>query len=349
LEVRQDGSSNPIDQQVWDTRYIDAMIVRFHDGNTDGDYTDTGDNITYPMTDANFDVTGLMDGSSGNVIERYSYLPYGQFTVLDADFSIDADGLSDVGWGHLFQGGRYDADRGMYDFRNRALSPDLGQWQTRDPLGYAGGGANMYQFQEADPVTSNDPFGLTAEGSGGLPGTLPASQPTTLPASAQKYYDELNNPDWKQRDAAMGNLGGELAKDPQLESVLKDKRATASAEQNDKIDLILANEWLGVEPKQLTFVLPRDKDKQKTLTVYRWHRTKPLLVRVHTPAGNLVAVDPSPLIFDVNEGALNVKVAALNEGTGDIRLWPEWTGKKTPDDGKSGLKVTITCSQHRDL
>jgi len=33
----------------------------------------------------------------GDVVERYAYDTYGQVLVLDADFSADADGASDVG------------------------------------------------------------------------------------------------------------------------------------------------------------------------------------------------------------------------------------------------------------
>jgi hypothetical protein len=42
LEVRHDGDPDPIDQYIWDPRYVDAVVVRFHDGNTDGDYADGG-------------------------------------------------------------------------------------------------------------------------------------------------------------------------------------------------------------------------------------------------------------------------------------------------------------------
>jgi len=37
LEVRRGGAPDPLGQYVWDVRYVDAPVVRFHDGNTDGD------------------------------------------------------------------------------------------------------------------------------------------------------------------------------------------------------------------------------------------------------------------------------------------------------------------------
>jgi hypothetical protein len=38
------------------------------------------------------------------VQERYRYSPYGAVTVLDADFSVDADGQSDIGNSVTFTG-----------------------------------------------------------------------------------------------------------------------------------------------------------------------------------------------------------------------------------------------------
>ena len=37
LEVRKDGDADPLEQYVWDIRYIHAPVVRFRDGNTRGD------------------------------------------------------------------------------------------------------------------------------------------------------------------------------------------------------------------------------------------------------------------------------------------------------------------------
>ena len=50
LEVHEGGDAdNPLKQFVWDIRYIDAPVVRFHDGDTDGTIDDT----LYYTTDAN--------------------------------------------------------------------------------------------------------------------------------------------------------------------------------------------------------------------------------------------------------------------------------------------------------
>jgi hypothetical protein len=63
-------------------------------------------------------VTALVDASTGSIIERYMYDPYGQATVLDADWSEDADGASDVANEILFTGLPLDAATGLYARRN---------------------------------------------------------------------------------------------------------------------------------------------------------------------------------------------------------------------------------------
>jgi hypothetical protein len=46
-------------------------------------------------TDANLNVTALVNAATGDVIERYVYEPY-SVTVLEASWAVDSDGQSDV-------------------------------------------------------------------------------------------------------------------------------------------------------------------------------------------------------------------------------------------------------------
>jgi RHS repeat-associated protein len=92
------------------------------------------------------------------VVERFVYDPYGQVTVLAPDWSGP---ISDAySWVYLYQGGRYDATSGLYDFRNRDYSPTLGRWLQQDPVGYAGGTPDLYQMEGNNPVNTVDPEGL---------------------------------------------------------------------------------------------------------------------------------------------------------------------------------------------
>jgi RHS repeat-associated protein len=98
----------------------------------------------YYTTDANFNVTAVID-DSGNVVERYAYDAYGQVTVLDTDWTADADGASDVDNRTLYAGYHHDSETGLYHVRNRMYHPTLGRWVQRDPLGYVDG-MSVYQY-----------------------------------------------------------------------------------------------------------------------------------------------------------------------------------------------------------
>lgn len=46
----------------------------------------------------------------------------------------------------------------------RWYSPETGRFLTRDPLGYAGGDANLYRFARNSPINFIDPWGLDPRG-----------------------------------------------------------------------------------------------------------------------------------------------------------------------------------------
>jgi RHS repeat-associated protein len=152
LEERVGG--NTIVQYVWSPVYVDAMVLR--DRDTDGD--GTLDERLWVVQDANFNVTALVD-SSGEVVERYVYDPFGRVTVLDAEWNV-RPGDSAYDWLYLHQGGRYDVTSGLYHFRFRDYSPTLGRWTSLDPLSYTAGDVNLYRTVGNNPLHSLDPNGL---------------------------------------------------------------------------------------------------------------------------------------------------------------------------------------------
>ncbi|MFG0293763.1 MAG: RHS repeat-associated core domain-containing protein [Phycisphaerales bacterium JB050] len=73
-------------------------------------------------------------------------------TLTDGQLS-DNDNI--VGWcGYL-----YEESTGMWLARHRWQIPELGRWANRDPIGYAGGGQNLYEYVNGNPVFFNDPVG----------------------------------------------------------------------------------------------------------------------------------------------------------------------------------------------
>jgi len=143
------GSTTTKDTYVWSQSYIDDMVAR--------DQSVNGGAATriYAQQDANHDVTSITD-SSGNVLERFVYDPYGTATVLNASWGGTTDAYS---WVYRFQGGRYDPSSGKINFRNRDLDTVTGTWMERDPIGYAQG-MNPYEALGSDPAAGTDPDGL---------------------------------------------------------------------------------------------------------------------------------------------------------------------------------------------
>jgi len=171
LEVRKDGDSDPYKQYIWDPRYIDAPVVRFRDGNTDGDLGDSEDDTLYYLTDANFNITALAD-TDGDIVERYEYDAYGKVTVLHGD--DDADGGEVTEWDVdsggsdwdnqiLYCGYRFDGQTQTYHVRHRQYHPTLGRWLQRDPAGYADG-MSLYEYCASVPVAKLDSTGLESAG-----------------------------------------------------------------------------------------------------------------------------------------------------------------------------------------
>jgi len=149
-------------EYVWCLRYIDAPVVRWHDDDDDGNFTDDGE-VLYYCNDANMNVTAVMGVSGGTwqVLERYLYDAYGRPRICNADWSNTA-----VTWANskkneiLFAGYRYDPETGLYHVRNRPYHPTLGRWTARDLLRYVDG-MNLYESVQSAPSGKRDPFGLT--------------------------------------------------------------------------------------------------------------------------------------------------------------------------------------------
>jgi RHS repeat-associated protein len=113
----------------------------------------------YALQDANYNVTALID-TSGTVVQRFQYDPYGQSTVLTSGFSLTTDGYD---WLYRHQGGRLETATGTYHFRNRDYDPTLGRWLQEDPAGYVDG-PNFYTYLGESPLAAVDPLGLSRNG-----------------------------------------------------------------------------------------------------------------------------------------------------------------------------------------
>lgn len=145
-------SLQPEFQYVWCARYIDAPVLR--DQNTDQDGLCDDERLFY-TTDANMNVTALVN-TSGTVVERYTYSPYGEVSIYDASWSSRSS--SSYASTILFAGYPRDAETGLYHVRNRMYHSTLGRWMQRDPKGY-GDGMGLYEYVRGWPLSKVDPHG----------------------------------------------------------------------------------------------------------------------------------------------------------------------------------------------
>jgi len=110
--------------------------------------------ISYLHQDKDGSVIAITNGA-GAVMSRYRYSPWGESTsILPA---------SNFG----YTGQRFDAETGLYYYKNRYYSPSLGRFLQPDPIGYAAG-MNLYQYALNAPSNLTDPLGLEASVSIGL-------------------------------------------------------------------------------------------------------------------------------------------------------------------------------------
>ncbi|HEY9786125.1 MAG TPA: RHS repeat-associated core domain-containing protein, partial [Candidatus Obscuribacterales bacterium] len=110
--------------------------------------------------------------NAGAVLNSYNYGPFGET-------------LSLAGTTFGYTGQRYDNELGLYWYKARYYSPNLGRFLQVDPIGYAGGDLNLYTYVNNDPLGSTDPLGLSPMRVGPLP-TPVAEAPS--PADRSKAW-----------------------------------------------------------------------------------------------------------------------------------------------------------------
>ncbi|RLC60561.1 MAG: hypothetical protein DRI01_10040, partial [Chloroflexi bacterium] len=145
-------------QYVYGGRYIDEVLLFDKDTDDDGDCNDAGGSTRYLYCqNNNYNVVALTD-KDGVVVEKVKYDPYGTPTCIRTSDSREQT-ASHYGNPYLVQGRRYDSESGLYYFRHRYLSPTLGRFMQRDPIGYADG-MNLYEILHSTPLALSDPYGL---------------------------------------------------------------------------------------------------------------------------------------------------------------------------------------------
>ncbi|MDX2038135.1 MAG: RHS repeat-associated core domain-containing protein [Isosphaeraceae bacterium] len=154
------------------TRYlhgptIDALLART---------SSAGDTAWY-LTDRLGSVRDLAN-TSGTVIDHVSY---------DAFGNILSESNPSAGDRFKYTAREFDPTTGLQSNRARYFHSPTGRWTQPDPIGFAGGDANLYRYVGNDVVNSIDPFGLSDE-----PKEIqPDEEPTfgkNMPQLEHEYY-----------------------------------------------------------------------------------------------------------------------------------------------------------------
>jgi RHS repeat-associated protein len=96
--------------------------------------------------------------NTGAVVESYKYSAFGQPVIKDGTGNTLTQ--SAIGNTIMFTGRNFDAETGLYFYRARMYSSDLGRFLQTDPAGYMAG-ANLYPYCNSNPTSRIDPYGLS--------------------------------------------------------------------------------------------------------------------------------------------------------------------------------------------
>jgi len=111
----------------------------------------------YPHHDVLGNVTMLTD-RFGRLVERYTYSITGQVAISDAQGQVLKE--SAVGNRWMFTGREWLQEVGLYDYRNRVYSAELGRFLQTDPIRFSAGDNNIYRYVGNRMLNAKDPKGL---------------------------------------------------------------------------------------------------------------------------------------------------------------------------------------------
>jgi RHS repeat-associated protein len=151
LEERVAAAASADRQYLWGLRYIDDYAFQEVAQAAGPAVRHWG------LQDGNWNVVGLVD-NAGIVAQRYAYDSYGTVIYLTPGFVTQA--TPSISNGTAFAGRLLDPVTGIYEFRRRHFLAALGQFASRDPIGYLGNDINLFRYVVNQPTIAIDPIGL---------------------------------------------------------------------------------------------------------------------------------------------------------------------------------------------
>ena len=149
IALRLDGAGAVISRYLHGS-LVDKVLSEENIG------SDGARDVLWAMTDHQGSVRDLARVTSGtaSVVNHIVYDAFGE-TVSETDAAI----------AHLYgyTGRELDKETGLQYNRARYLDLVLAHWISQDPIGFAGGDANLYRYVGNSPTNATDPSGLEGE------------------------------------------------------------------------------------------------------------------------------------------------------------------------------------------
>jgi len=106
--------------------------------------------VAWLLTDALGSVRDVVS-NSGRVLSHIDYGAFGNITY-QSNPALSGD--------LFFTGDQFDPETGFYFSRARYYDPTTARWTTQDPMSFAAGQSNLYQYVSNSPTSATDPSGL---------------------------------------------------------------------------------------------------------------------------------------------------------------------------------------------
>jgi len=107
-------------------------------------------------------ITAITD-DKGKLVEQYKYDEFGKaYVKKEKRDEWKVLKKSDIGNARFFTGREYDKEIGLYYYRARYYSADLGRFISRDPIGVRDN-VNLYSYVGESPLNFTDQMGLAAK------------------------------------------------------------------------------------------------------------------------------------------------------------------------------------------
>jgi RHS repeat-associated protein len=109
------------------------------------------------VTDHLGSVAAIVASNGTSPVETYEYSPFGKTTIRWNGQPVTTSAVGNV----LGFTGR-EIDGGLYYYRNRWYSPDLGRFLEPDPIGLRARDVSLYRYVGNEPISRTDPEGASA-------------------------------------------------------------------------------------------------------------------------------------------------------------------------------------------